>query len=246
LAEFRSQQLNFKGLSFTAISAYGANAAMMHYSPQPGNDAVLKEEGFYLIDSGGQYLDGTTDITRTIALGPLSEEEKRDFTLVLKSHIDLTLARFLKGSTGANLDILARKPMWDNGLDYKCGTGHGVGFFLNVHEGPQNFSQKLIDVPLETGMVTTNEPGIYREGVRGIRTENMLLTVPDQTTECGEFLKFETLSFCPIDLNAVLPEILTPAESEWLNGYHAQVYQKLESSLEPDERAWLKEKTRAI
>ncbi len=246
LAEFRAQQVNFKGLSFPSISAYGSNAAMMHYSPKPGSDAELKPEGFYLIDSGGQYLDGTTDITRTIALGPLSQEEKRDFTLVLRSHIDLTLARFLKGSTGANLDILARKPMWDSGLDYKCGTGHGVGFFLGVHEGPQNFSQNMVNVPFEPGMVTTNEPGIYRAGIRGIRTENMLLTVPDKTTDCGEFLKFETLSFCPIDRDAILTEILTPEEKNWLNDYHAEVYKKLAVDLSPTEKEWLKEKTRPV
>jgi Xaa-Pro aminopeptidase len=246
LAELRSKQKNFMGLSFPAISAYGSNAAMMHYSPKPGADVVLDQEGFYLIDSGGQYLDGTTDITRTVSLGALSEEEKRHFTLVLKSMIALTQARFLKGSTGANLDILARQPMWEAGLDYKCGTGHGVGFFLNVHEGPQNFSQAMVNVPFEIGMVTTNEPGIYREGEYGIRTENMLLTVPDQTTDSGEFLKFETLSFCPIDLKAIESEMLNRKEKEWLNNYHAQVFEKLANDLDPEERKWLKETTKPV
>jgi len=246
LAELRTQQKNFKGLSFPSISAYGSNAAMMHYSPEPGSDAVLKPESFYLIDSGGQYLDGTTDITRTLGLGSLTDTEKKDFTLVLKSHIALTLARFLKGSTGANLDILARQPMWNEGLDYKCGTGHGVGFYLNVHEGPQNFSQSMVNVPFEVGMVTTNEPGIYKEGVHGIRTENMLLTVPDQTTDCGEFLKFETLSFCPIDIKAILPDLLSAEERQWLNSYHTEVYDKLQADLDPAERIWLKENTKPV
>jgi len=246
LAEIRAMQNNFMGLSFPSISAYGANAAMMHYSPKIGSDAVLEQEGFYLIDSGGHYLDGTTDITRTLALGHLTEEQKRDFTLVLKAHIGLTIAHFLKGTTGANLDILARQPLWREGLDYKCGTGHGVGFFLNVHEGPQNFSQVLVNVPFEIGMVTTNEPGIYRKDKHGIRTENMLLTVSDKTTESGEFLKFETLSFCPIDIDALLPELLTLEEKNWLNSYHKQVFSILSGSLEPAEKEWLKENTRPI
>jgi Xaa-Pro aminopeptidase len=246
LAEFRSKGENFVDLSFTSISAYMTNAAMMHYSPSQENETELKPEGFYLIDSGGNYLDGTTDITRTVALGPVSEEMKRDFTLVLKSHIELNMAHFLEGATGANLDILARHPMWQEGLDYKCGTGHGVGFFLNVHEGPQNFSQHMINVPFKPGMVTTNEPGIYKENQYGIRTENTLLCVEDQKTDSGQFYKFEVISFCPIDLAAILPEMLSTKQKDWLNDYHAIVYDKLKSGLTESEQNWLKLQTRKI
>ncbi len=246
LAEIRSKGKNFVDLSFTSISAYMANAAMMHYSPSHENETELKPEGFYLIDSGGNYLDGTTDITRTVCLGPVSDVMKRDFTLVLMSHIDLSQAHFLKGSTGANLDILARHPMWQEGLDYKCGTGHGVGFFLNVHEGPQNFSQHLINVPLKPGMITTNEPGIYKENQYGIRTENTLLCVEDQKTDSGQFYKFEVISFCPIDLDAILPEMLSKKQRDWLNDYHQEVYKKLSFHLDEEERKWLKIQTREI
>ena len=246
LAELRSFGENFIDLSFTSISAYMANAAMMHYSPSHENETELKPEGFYLIDSGGNYLDGTTDITRTICLGPLSHKMKRDFTLVLKSHIDLCQAHFLEGTTGANLDILARHPMWQEGLDYKCGTGHGVGYFLNVHEGPQNFSQALVNVPFKPGMTTTNEPGIYKENEYGIRTENTLLCVNDQKTDSGQFFKFEVISFCPIDLRAILPEMLSQRQKDWLNNYHQGAYKKLSVSLTETERNWLKKHTRKI
>ncbi len=246
LAEIRSQGKNFVDLSFNSISAYMANAALMHYAPSHENETELKPEGFYLIDSGGNYPDGTTDITRTVCLGNLTPEMKRDFTLVLKSHIDLCLAHFLEGTTGANLDILARHPLWQQGLDYKCGTGHGVGFFLNVHEGPQNFSQKLIDVPLKPGMVTTNEPGIYKENQYGIRTENTMLCVEDRKTDSGQFFKFEIISFCPIDFRAVLPEMLSETQKNWLNNYHADVYEKLSSHLNEAERTWLQRQTEAI
>ncbi|MFC1898265.1 aminopeptidase P family protein [Candidatus Cloacimonadota bacterium] len=246
LAEFRASGENFVDLSFTSISAYMANAAMMHYSPSHENETELKPEGFYLIDSGGNYLDGTTDITRTVCLGPVSDKMKRDFTLVLKSHIDLNQAHFLEGATGANLDILARHPMWQEGMDYKCGTGHGVGFFLNVHEGPQNFSQHLINVPMKPGMVTTNEPGIYLENKYGIRTENTLLCVEDQKTDSGQFYKFEVISFCPIDLKGILPEMLSQQQKEWLNNYHQEVYIKLSPGLNKAEQDWLKIQTRNI
>ena len=246
LAEIRSQGENFIDLSFNSISAYMANAAMMHYAPSHENEMEFKPEGFYLIDSGGNYLDGTTDITRTVCLGSLSNEMKRDFTLVLKSHIDLCLVHFLEGTTGANLDILARHPMWQEGLDYKCGTGHGVGYFLNVHEGPQNFSQHLINVPLKPGMVTTNEPGIYKENEYGIRTENTLLCVEDRKTDSGQFYKFEVISFCPIDLDGVLPGMLSQTQKDWLNNYHQEVYEKLSSGLDDAERNWLKNQTQII
>lgn len=246
LADFRAESENFVDLSFNSISAYMANAAMMHYAPSHENETEMKPEGFYLIDSGGNYLDGTTDITRTVCLGPISDKMKHDFTLVLKSHIDLSLAHFLEGTTGANLDILARHPMWKEGLDYKCGTGHGVGYFLNVHEGPQNFSQRLINVPLKPGMTTTNEPGIYKENQYGIRTENTLLCVKDKKTESGQFYKFEVISFCPIDIRGILPEMLSKSQKEWLNNYHKEVYEKLHSYLNEAERIWLQEMTKSI
>lgn len=246
LADFRAESENFVDLSFNSISAYMANAAMMHYAPSHENETEMKPEGFYLIDSGGNYLDGTTDITRTVCLGPISDKMKHDFTLVLKSHIDLSLAHFLEGTTGANLDILARHPMWQEGLDYKCGTGHGVGYFLNVHEGPQNFSQRLINVPLKPGMTTTNEPGIYKENQYGIRTENTLLCVKDKKTESGQFYKFEVISFCPIDIRGILPEMLSKSQKEWLNNYHKEVYEKLHSYLNEAERIWLQEMTKSI
>ncbi|MGN1097865.1 MAG: M24B family metallopeptidase, partial [Clostridia bacterium] len=190
LIELRAQQPYNMGPSFDTIAAYKGNAAMMHYEPEPDNCATLSKEGMLLIDSGGQYLSGTTDITRTLILGPITEEEKHNFTLVLKANIALISARFLKGTAGANLDILARGPLWREGIDYKCGTGHGVGFFLNVHEGPQNFSQNLRSVPLEIGMNVTVEPGVYIEGKYGIRTENDVVVVPWKKTEHGEFYEF--------------------------------------------------------
>lgn len=240
---FRQKARTFKGESFVPISAYQANAAMMHYSANQKNSAKLKPKGFYLIDSGGQYQTGTTDITRTFALGELSYEQKKHFTLVLKAVIDLTSARFLKGTTGANLDILARMPLWKEGIDYKCGTGHGVGFFLNVHEGPQNFSQALENVSFEPGMITTVEPGIYLENLYGIRIENMLLTLEYGETEFGKWLKFETISFCPIDKDAILVEMLTDEQLEWINQYHQTVYQKISSGLNKKEAEILLEMT---
>lgn len=246
LQGYRSEQENFLGISFDTIAGYKDHAAMMHYKATPELQYKLKTEGFFLVDSGGQYLDGTTDITRTFVLGPISEEEKRDFTLVLKSHIGLNLAKFLYGATGSNLDILARKPMWDLGLDYKCGTGHGVGFLLNVHEGPQGFSQVPNTTKLEKGMIITNEPGIYKEGKHGIRTENTILVVEDEKTDCGQFMKFETISYCPIDLDGVDVEMLTIEEKNWLNVYHNNVYSKLSIYLNDEEKAWLKYQTREI
>ncbi|MFW5927714.1 MAG: aminopeptidase P family protein [Thermoplasmatota archaeon] len=244
--QLRAEDDRFVGPSFDPIAAYKEHAAMMHYSADEESDYQLENEGFYLLDSGGQYYDGTTDITRTVALGELSEKQKKDFTLVLKGHINLATAKFLKGSRGANLDVLARKPMWDNHIDYKCGTGHGVGYFLNVHEGPQNISNNVHDVKLKEGMIVTNEPGIYRQDEWGIRTENTLLVVKDDETEFGEFLKFEIISLCPIDLDAVDTSLLTDEEREWLNDYHEEVYEKLSPYLEEELDDWLKEKTREI
>lgn len=246
LESLRKEQDLFIEPSFTSISAYKENAAMMHYAPTKENKTVLEPKGMYLIDSGGQYFDGTTDITRTISLGTLSQEEKRDFTLVLKGHIGLSEAKFLYGITGSNLDILARKPMWDNGIDYKCGTGHGVGFLLSVHEGPHNISTVPNTVKLEEGMIVTDEPGIYKEGRHGIRTENMLVVKEYMTTEHGRFMKFEPMTYCPIDIDAIDVDMLTETEKNWLNEYHKLVYSKLSSKLNDETREWLKNYTREI
>ena len=246
LSAIRAEGENAKGDSFGTIAGYKEHAAMMHYSATEESNYELKPAGLFLVDSGGQYLDGTTDITRTFVLGDLTDEEKRDFTLVLKGHINLARAKFLKGTNGMNLDILARGPLWQYGIDYKCGTGHGVGFFLNVHEGPQGIRPRGNDVPLEPGMILTNEPGVYKEGKFGIRTENTLLVVKDETTESGEFYRFETISYCPIDLDGVKVKLLNPEEKLWLNRYHRIVYEKLSPYLNKEEKEFLKYETREI
>lgn len=244
ILELRSRLPLFVEPSFSTIAAYGPNAAMMHYSPSEENPCTLEPKSFFLLDSGAHFFNGTTDITRTLAMGPITAEEKKDFTLVLKSVIALSTARFLYGTTGSNLDVLARKPMWDNGLDYKCGTGHGVGFFSNVHENPQRFSHKPNLAVLEPGMFITVEPGVYKEGLHGIRTENTLLVVEDITTPFGgRFLKFETLCFLPVDRSALDASLLTEAELEWINAYHAEVYEKLAPRLDEEHRNWLKQET---
>jgi Xaa-Pro aminopeptidase len=240
LEEFRSQIELFAGLSFDTIGGYKDHAAMMHYKATEESQYTLKNEGFFLVDSGGQYYNGTTDTTRTIVLGKLTEEEKRDYTLVLKAHIGLSTAKFLHGSTGANLDVLARQPIWKYGIDYKCGTGHGVGFFLNVHEGPQGFRANNY-VKLEKGMILTNEPGIYKEGKFGIRTENIMLVVEDEKTEFGQFMKFEPITYCPIDLDGINSDMLTIEEKQWLNDYHKDVFSRLSPYLNEEEKQWLKE-----
>ena len=246
LSALRATAENSKGDSFESIAGYKDHAAMMHYSATEESNYELKEEGLFLLDSGGQYLDGTTDITRTFALGNLTDEEKKNYTLVLKGHIGLAKAKFLKGANGSTLDILARKPLWDEGLDYKCGTGHGVGFFLSVHEGPQGIRPYGNTITLEPGMIITNEPGVYKEGKYGIRIENTLLVVKDRETESGEFYKFDTISYCPIDLNAVVVDMLTEEEKNWLNNYHKTVFEKLNSYLSKDEVEFLKQETREI
>lgn len=232
--------------SFTTISAYKEHAAMMHYVATEESAYDLKKEGTLLVDSGGQYYNGTTDITRTMALGEVSEEEKRDYTAVLKSHIDLEMAKFLYGSTGSDVDIIARAPIWKYGIDYKCGTGHGVGFFLNVHEGPQGMRQTPNNIKLVDGMDITNEPGIYTEGKYGIRTENMMLVIKDEKTEYGQFYKFEPLTYCPIDTTMVKKDMLTKDEIDWLNNYHKDVYDKLSPFLNEEEKVWLKKQTKSI
>lgn len=246
LKEFRSYGNLYKGISFNTIAGYKEHAAMMHYSASKTSDYELKKEGLFLVDSGGQYLDGTTDITRTFVLGNISEEEKNDFTLVLKGHINLITTKFLDGTTGSNIDIKAREPLWDKGIDYKCGTGHGVGFFLNVHEGPQSISTIQNNVVLKPGMIITNEPGIYKEGKHGIRTENTMLVVEDKETEFGKFYKFDIISFCPIDIKGINKELLNKKEIEWINNYHEIVREKLSKYLNGDELNFLKEITEKI
>ncbi len=251
LEKLRREQEHFLDLSFGTICAYGANAAMMHYSATEESNASLEPKGFLLVDSGGHYLEGTTDITRTIALGALTMEEKRHFTAVCRANLNLAAARFLHGCRGVNLDILARGPLWDVGLDYKCGTGHGVGHILNVHEGPNGFRWKIVpersdSCILEEGMVTTDEPGVYLEGKYGIRTENELICRKGEKNEYGQFMYFENITCAPIDLDAILPEEMTETERRRLNDYHKMVYDALSPYLSQEEKEWLKEYTRAI
>jgi Xaa-Pro aminopeptidase len=242
LSRYRSEQPHAMGDSFQAIVGYGANGAIVHYTAEAGLDASLAPAGILLLDSGGQYLDGTTDITRTVALGPPTDLERRDFTLVLKGHIALASAVFPAGTTGVQLDILARMPLWQELLNYGHGTGHGVGYFLNVHEGPQGIapvSSAKSNTALVPGMILSNEPGIYREGMHGIRTENLVLCTPAGESDFGNFLCFETLSLFPIDRNLVDSSLLLPSEADWLNRYHAMVYDKLSPHLTEEERDWL-------
>ncbi|MBY6977360.1 aminopeptidase P family protein [Clostridium botulinum] len=247
LLELRSKGDLFVEESFGTIAGYKDHAAMMHYSATDESAYELKPEGILLVDSGGQYLDGTTDITRSFILGKLTDEEKKDFTLVLKSHINLMKAKFLKGTTGSNLDVLARTILWDEGMDYKCGTGHGVGFFLSVHEGPQSIRPVPNTVVLEPGMILTNEPGVYKEGKHGIRTENVMLVTNDiETDEGGEFYKFEVMSYCPIDIEGIDKSLLTEAERKWLDVYHTETYAKLSPYLNDEEKNFLKNATREI
>lgn len=246
LAQFRAEGENYKGPSFNTIAGYKEHAAMMHYSSTPETDVELLKEGLFLVDSGGQYLGGTTDITRTIALGDLSLEEKRDFTLTLKGFINLSRAKFLYGCCGTNLDVLARSPLWQYGIDYKCGTGHGIGFFLNVHEGPHGIRSNYVPAVLEEGMIMSNEPGVYKEGRHGIRVENLIVVKKDEKTESGQFMSFETITFCPIDLDGIILDMLSPEDRAWLNSYHSEVYEKLSPALNEEQRAWLKYNTRAI
>ncbi|WFR59524.1 aminopeptidase P family protein [Anaerocolumna sp. AGMB13025] len=251
LEERRKEQEGFIELSFDTICAYKANAAMMHYSASPDSNALLKPEGLLLVDSGGQYYEGTTDITRTMALGEISEELKKHFTAVLRSMLNLADAKFLHGCIGLNLDILARGPIWDMNLDYKCGTGHGVGYLLNVHEAPNGFRWKKVPerddgCVLEEGMVTTDEPGVYIEGSHGIRTENELVCHKGEKNEYGQFMYFEHITFAPIDLDAVEVSFMSPAEIKRLNDYHEQVYKKISPYLTQEEKDWLKVYTRAV
>lgn len=246
LESFRSQGEDFIGISFDTIAGYKEHAAMMHYKATEESQYTLQSEGMFLVDSGGQYLDGTTDITRTMVLGDITDEERKDFTLVLKGHIALCQAKFLHGVTGTNLDVLARLPLWEQGIDYKCGTGHGVGYLLSVHEAPQRFSMEYNNTRLEKGMVITNEPGVYKEGRHGIRIENTLLVVEDELTESGQFMRFDVISYCPIDLDGIDANFLTDKEKTWLNNYHKKVYEALSPYLDEEEKEWLKKETREI
>ncbi|ONI45434.1 peptidase M24 [Candidatus Epulonipiscioides gigas] len=247
----RSEQENFIEESFDTISAYGKNAAFMHYSTDPKNPVLLENKGFYLIDSGGQYFEGTTDITRTIALGELNDTLKTHFTAVLRGVINLSRAKFLEGVRGINLDILARGPIWELDIDYRSGTGHGIGYLLNVHEAPNGIRWKIVperndSCILEVGMVTSNEPGIYIENSHGIRTENEIVVQEDVKNEYGQFLKFETITFAPIDIEAIKVEMLTKQERAWINEYHKNVYEKIAPYLTKPEQEWLKTYTQEI
>ena len=218
----------------------------MHYSATNESFAILEKKGLYLVDSGGQYYNGTTDITRTISLGQPTDEEKRDFTLALKGHINLISAKFLEGTSGHVLDILARHPLWQEGMDYKSGTGHGVGYLLGVHEGPHRISTVPNEVALVEGMVVTVEPGVYKQDKYGIRHENVASVVKDLKNDSGQFMSFDILSYCYFDLDCLDKDLLTNHELNWINNYHKMVYDKISSYLTESESAWLKEKTREI
>lgn len=246
LRSLRAGQPLFRGLSFETISAYQAHGAIVHYEPTAATDVPLLPEGLLLVDSGGQYLDGTTDITRTIALGPLTEQQRRVYTLVLKAHIRLQLLVFPDGATGTQLDAVARGELWRHGLNYLHGTGHGVGAYLCVHEGPHQIRMEWKPTPLRVGMTVTNEPGIYLEGRFGVRIENTLLIVPAMETECGRFLRFEPLTLCPIDLRPVMPDLLAADEVEWLDRYHEQVRQSLLPHLSGTAAQWLQRATQPL
>lgn len=251
LEEYREKQELYMGPSFDTISAYGSNAAMMHYSASGESNATLNPCGMLLVDSGGHYLEGSTDITRTFVLGDLTDEEKKDFTCVARGMLNLSAANFLYGCTGINLDILARGPMWNRNIDYKCGTGHGIGYMLNVHEGPNGFRWRVVperndSAILEEGNVTTDEPGIYLEGKYGIRLENELICRKGEKNEYGQFMHFQTVTMAPIDLDGIDPEEMTRSEREILNQYHQTVFETISPYLTEEEVIWLQSYTRAI
>ena len=243
LEALRAQQSRYQGLSFDTIAGYEAHSAIVHYEATPETDAPLRPEGFLLLDSGAQYQDGTTDITRTIALGPVTAEQKRVYTLVLKGHIQLQLLKFPDGASGTQLDAIARKDLWKEGLNFLHGTGHGVGSYLNVHEGLHQIRMEYKPAPLRAGMTVTDEPGIYLEGQFGVRIENLLLIQPYRETDFGRFLQFETLTLCPIDTTPIDASLLTKEEKEWLNDYHQMVYDRLSPYLDEADRQWLRDAT---
>ena len=249
LYSFRAQQENFIDNSFDPIISYGVHAAINHYSATPETDIPIEPRSFLLADTGGNYYEGTTDTTRTIVMGPVTDEQKKFFTAVLRGMLNLGNAKFRYGCTGVNLDYLARGPLWELGQDFNHGTGHGVGYLLNVHEGPNSFRWKVVpgnNAVLEEGMITSDEPGYYVEDGYGIRHENMIICKKAKKTQFGQFMCFEFLTMVPFDLDAVVPEQMTAHERELLNNYHAQVYEKISPYLDEDEKAWLKEATRAI
>lgn len=246
LTEFRTKQPGFKGISFFPIVGYKEHGAIVHFHVAEDNALPVEKDGFLLFDSGGQYLDGTTDTTRTIALAELTERQKSDFTITLKGMISLTRAKFPTNTRGYHLDILARKDMWQHGLNYGHGTGHGVGYFLNVHEGPMSIRQEFNDRVIEAGMVMSNEPALYRLGEYGLRTENMMVCVKDKSTEYGDFLRFDTLTLCPIDTKAIEKSLLNQEETEWLNTYHQWVYDELAPMVNDELKSFLKEQTKPI
>ena len=239
LTSFRTEQPDFRDISFDTIAGYQAHGAIVHYEATPETDVPLKPEGFLLLDSGAQYLDGTTDITRTIALGELTEEQKKVYTLVLKGHIQIELCKFPSGVSGTQLDILAREALWREGLNYLHGTGHGVGTYLNVHEGPHQLRMEWKPAPFVAGMTVTDEPGVYLEGKFGVRIENTLLITPYKETEFGKFLQFESLTLCPIDKTPIIKDMLLQEEIDWLNKYHQKVFDTLSPHLNEEETAWL-------
>ena len=246
LQSFRAKIPGYRGDSFETISAYGPGAALPHYVTPRTGAPVLEPRGLYLLDSGGQYLFGTTDITRTIPLGPCTALEKEDYTLVMKCHIDLSMAVFPVGTCGCHLDILARNPLWQTKRNFGHGTGRGIGFFLNVHEGPQEFRQNFNAYPFVPGVINTIEPGLYREGMHGVRHENVVLVREDGTNDFGTWYSFETLTLCHYDTSVLVRDLLTPDEIAWLNAYNERVYRTLSPRLPSDIAAWLREKTRAI
>lgn len=246
LTSLRAEQPLFKGVSFDTIAAYQEHGAIVHYEATPETDVELKPRGFLLLDSGAQYLDGTTDITRTIPLGPVTEEQKKVYTLVLKGHIQLELCKFPNHASGTQLDILARQAMWKEGLNYMHGTGHGVGSYLNVHEGPHQIRMEWKPAPLQAGMTVTDEPGLYLAGKFGVRIENTLIVKDFIETEFGKFLQFESLTLCPIDLDCADLDMLTAEEKQWLNDYHKMVFEKLSPLLNDEEKEWLKTNTARI
>ena len=241
LREMRAAQPHFLEESFHTIAGYGAHGALMHYAATAESDVTVGTDALFLVDSGGQYLGGTTDITRTFAFGELDDTQRLDYTRVLQAVIRLTQTRFRKGARGCNLDIMARGVLWQHGIDYECGTGHGVGQCLVVHEGPQNFSQRLVDAPLAPGMSITNEPGIYREGRHGVRIENIMVVVEEEETEFGVFYGFETLTLAPIQTAPLVVSELSDSELAWLNAYNKQVHESLAPLLEADEQSWLQQ-----
>lgn len=246
LTEFRSRIPGYRGNSFENISAYGKNAALPHYSTPREDSAVIRPNGLYLVDSGGQYLTGTTDITRTVPMGPCTDLEKEDYTLVLKGMINLSMAVFPRGTAGCQLDVLARIPLWRNQENFGHGTGHGIGYWLCVHEGPQDIRQNFNTQPLLPGMVTSNEPGLYREGMHGIRHENVVLCKEAGKNDFGDWLEFETLTCCHIDTAAIVPELMNEDEKEWLNAYNEHVFRTLSPLLPEEAAAWLRTKTQPV